>query len=98
MPSMIEAWLSASDTIRSVSPVIVGITPVFAVNPDWKVRTAGRFLEGRELGLERLVHGHRAGDRADRAAAGAELADGLLGGVGRRADGGSGRGSRWTTG
>ena len=38
---MIDAWLSASETIRSVSPVIVGITPVFAVNPDWKVRTAG---------------------------------------------------------
>ncbi len=37
---MIEAWLSSSDTIRSVSPVIVGMTPVFAVNPDWKVSTA----------------------------------------------------------
>ena len=38
---MIEAWLSASDTIRSVSPVMVGITPVLAVKPDWNVRTAG---------------------------------------------------------
>ncbi len=38
---MIEAWLSSSLTIRSVSPVIVGMTPVFAVNPDWNVRTAG---------------------------------------------------------
>ena len=37
---MIEAWLRASDTIRSVSPVIVGMTPVLAVNPDWNVRTA----------------------------------------------------------
>ena len=35
------AWLSASDTIRSVSPVIVGMTPVLAVNPDWNVSTAG---------------------------------------------------------
>ncbi len=38
---MIEAWLSASDTIRSVSPVTTGRTPVLAVKPDWKVRTAG---------------------------------------------------------
>ncbi len=45
MPSMIEAWFSASDTIRSVSPVIVGITPVLAVKPDWKVRTAGVSLK-----------------------------------------------------
>ena len=37
---MIEAWLSASDTIRSCSPVRVGITPVLAVNPDWNVRVA----------------------------------------------------------
>ena len=37
---MIEAWLSASETIRSCSPVTVGITPVFAVKPDWKVSTA----------------------------------------------------------
>jgi hypothetical protein len=41
MPSMIEAWLRASDTIRSVSPVIVGMTPVLAVKPDWNVSTAG---------------------------------------------------------
>ena len=41
---MIEAWLSASETIRSVSPVIVGMTPVLAVKPDWKVRTAGTSL------------------------------------------------------
>ena len=40
MPSMIEAWLSSSETIRSVSPVIVGMTPVLAANPDWNVRTA----------------------------------------------------------
>jgi hypothetical protein len=38
---MIEAWLRASDTIRSVSPAIVGMTPVFAEKPDWKVNTAG---------------------------------------------------------
>ena len=40
MPSMIEAWFSSSETIRSVSPVIVGMTPVLAVNPDWRVSTA----------------------------------------------------------
>ena len=38
---MIEAWLSSSLTIRSVSPVIVGMTPVLAVKPDWNVSTAG---------------------------------------------------------
>ena len=40
MPSMIEAWLSESDRIRSCSPVTVGITPVFAVKPLWNVSTA----------------------------------------------------------
>jgi hypothetical protein len=40
IPSMIEAWFSSSDTIRSCSPVIVGMTPVLAVKPDWNVRTA----------------------------------------------------------
>ena len=40
MPSMMLAWLSSSETIRSVSPVIVGMTPVLAVKPDWKVSTA----------------------------------------------------------
>ena len=38
---MIEAWLRLSLTMRSVSPVIVGMTPVLAVKPDWNVRTAG---------------------------------------------------------
>ena len=38
---MIEAWLRLSLTMRSVSPVMVGMTPVLAVNPDWNVRTAG---------------------------------------------------------
>ncbi len=38
---MIEAWLSASETMRSASPVIVGISPVLAVKPDWNVSTAG---------------------------------------------------------
>ena len=72
---MIEAWLSASDTIRSVSPVIVGMTPVFAVKPDWKVRTAGALLELGELRLERLVHRHRAGDGPNGPAPGPEFAD-----------------------
>ena len=40
IPSMIEAWLSSSETMRSVSPVIVGMTPVLAAKPDWKVSTA----------------------------------------------------------
>ena len=40
MPSMIDAWLSSSDTIRSCSPATTGMTPVFAVKPDWKVRDA----------------------------------------------------------
>ena len=40
MPSMMLAWFSSSDTMRSVSPVTVGMTPVLAVNPDWNVSTA----------------------------------------------------------
>jgi hypothetical protein len=41
MPSMIDAWFRLSLTMRSVSPVIVGMTPVLAVKPDWNVSTAG---------------------------------------------------------
>jgi hypothetical protein len=37
---MIEAWLRASETIRSCSPVMTGMIPVFAVKPDWKVSVA----------------------------------------------------------
>ena len=37
---MIEAWFRLSLTIRSASPVIVGMTPVFALKPDGKLRTA----------------------------------------------------------
>jgi hypothetical protein len=40
MPSMMLAWLRLSLTMRSVSPVMVGMTPVLAVNPLWKVSTA----------------------------------------------------------
>jgi hypothetical protein len=61
--------------MRSVSPVMVGMTPVLAVKPDWKVRTAGRPLERRQLGFELLVHRHGAGDRAHRTRADAVLAD-----------------------
>lgn len=42
---MIEAWLRASETMRSRSSVIAGMTPVFAVKPDWKVRTASTPLK-----------------------------------------------------
>ena len=38
---MIEAWLRASETMRSASPVTTGMRPVLAANPDWNVRTAG---------------------------------------------------------
>ena len=41
---MIDAWFRLSETIRSFSPVMVGIRPVLAVNPDWKVSTAGTCL------------------------------------------------------
>ena len=40
MPSMIDAWLSESERIRSCSAVTAGMTPVLHVKPDWKVSTA----------------------------------------------------------
>jgi hypothetical protein len=40
MPSMIDAWFRLSETMRSASPAMTGITPVLAVKPDWKVSTA----------------------------------------------------------
>ena len=44
--------------------------------PGLEGQDGGHVLERRQLRLERLVHRHRPGDRADRAAAGPELADG----------------------
>ena len=44
-PSMIEAWLSSSLTIRSPSSVMVGMTPLLAVKPDWKVSVASACLK-----------------------------------------------------
>jgi hypothetical protein len=41
---MMLAWLSASETITAPSGATIGITPVLAVKPDWKVRTAGTCL------------------------------------------------------
>ena len=61
--------------MRSVSPVIVGITPVLAVKPGLEGQRGGRALKGRELGLECLVHRHGPGDRPDGPAADAEVAN-----------------------
>ena len=44
-PSMIEAWFSSSLTIRSCSVVIVGMTPLLAVKPDWKTSVASVCLK-----------------------------------------------------
>ena len=78
---MIEAWLSASETIRSVSPVIGRDDAGVGGEPGLEGQHGGHVLEGRQLGLERLVHRHRPGDRPDGAAAGPELADGGSGRV-----------------
>ena len=42
---MIEAWLSASETIRSGSDATTGMTPVLQVKPDWKVSVASTCLK-----------------------------------------------------
>ncbi len=90
IPSMIEAWLSASETIRSVSPVTVGMTPVFAVKPDWKVRTAGTPLNAASSASSASWIAIVPGDRPDGATPRPELADGLRRRRRRPAGGGSG--------
>ena len=42
---MMLAWLSASLTMTAPSGARMGMTPVFAVKPDWKVRTASVCLK-----------------------------------------------------
>ena len=42
---MMLAWLRASETITAPSPARIGITPVLAVKPDWKVSTASTCLK-----------------------------------------------------
>jgi len=44
MPSMIEAWLSASLTNRSDAPATTGMTPVLAVKPDPNTSVASTLL------------------------------------------------------
>ena len=74
-PSMMLAWLSSSLTIVAPSGARIGITPVLAVKPDWKVSTASTCLNVGQARLELLVEAHRAGDRAHRAGARAEPLD-----------------------
>ena len=45
MPSMMLAWLSASDTMTAPSGARIGITPVLQVKPDWKVSVASTCLK-----------------------------------------------------
>src|SRR5450759_2259760 len=42
---MMEAWLKASETIRSGSVATTGITPVLQLKPDWNVRAASTCLK-----------------------------------------------------
>ncbi len=42
---MMLAWLSASLTMTAPSGARIGMTPVFAVNPDWNVSTASVCLK-----------------------------------------------------
>ncbi len=95
---MIEAWLSSSLTIRSRSPVMVGITPLLAVNPDWKRQHRLGVLEGRQPPLELLVQLHGAGDGPHRAAADAQVTDRGQRGLAPDGDGWPGPGSCWTRG
>ena len=46
---MMLAWLRASDTIVAPSGARIGMTPVLAVKPDWKVRTASVCLKVASL-------------------------------------------------
>ena len=95
---MIEAWLSASDTMRSVSPVIVRDDAGVGGEPGLEGQDRRRALELGQLRFELLVHRHRPGDRPDRAAADAELADGGEGRLAQAGMVGQARGSRSMTG
>ena len=74
---MMLAWFSASLTIVAPSGARIGMTPVLAVNPDWKVRTASVCLNVGQPRLELLVEAHRAGDRPHRPRSRAEPLDGV---------------------
>ena len=44
-PSMIEAWFSSSEMMKSSLPSSAETVPAFAVNPDWKTTQASTFLK-----------------------------------------------------
>ena len=70
------------------------MTPVLALKPDWKVRTASVPLNAASARLEVLVERLRPGDRADGPAAHPELADGREGRLAQARVMGQARGSR----
>ena len=76
-PSMIDAWFRRSHTITSCLSRIAATVPAFAVKPDWNISASSACLKLGEPALELTVQRHRAGDRAHRTRAGAELARGL---------------------
>jgi hypothetical protein len=62
---MMEAWLSASETIKSPTPVKAWITPALQLKPDWKSKTASSRLK-TELFVQRHVSDDGLdGSRAD---------------------------------
>ena len=44
-PSMIEAWFSASEMMKSSLPSTADTVPALAANPDWKTTQASTFLK-----------------------------------------------------
>ena len=78
---MIEAWLRASETIRSGSAGDHGDDPGVAGEAGLEGERRLDVLEACELGLQLLVERHRPGDGPDRAGPGPETADRVEGGL-----------------
>ena len=71
--SMIDAWLSASETMKSPSCAIVAVNPSFAFHADTKLSDDSHPTNLRQRLLELAMDRERAADEAHARRAGAEL-------------------------
>ena len=77
-PSMIDAWLSSSETIAEPSSQIVGKSPVLAFQHETYAERRFGAEELRDALLERAMDVERSADEAHRRGAGAVIVESAL--------------------
>ena len=80
-PSMMLAWFSSSERMKSSLPRMAETVPALAAKPDWKTTQASTFLKAAILFFQLHVDAHGSGDGAHGAGADAVLLRGGDGGL-----------------